>query len=345
MDLLEQIKDLIDQGYTLKQIARILNQNYSEIKKRVEVLKCSNIFEEQKEYERLKNKMNENRNNRFKEAGIKNKGKWAPVSNLRGTIIRLIKNEKINVEKGAELLKISLHTMITLLIEENQRTPNPILQDIIKRYKEKELFLSKDYASKSYEFQKEIVMVALTFRVSRENMCRVLQTSLEDIEGVYRQFSNLSQYFYCLEEETVNEKKELKDLAFHKALMYFKTRKVYIQNLEKAQQSNDSLKIEAYNERLKDLRKTIMDASIHELESKTLLEAEEIKLLIDYRIKYSLGLTYICYKFPISHHTVETYEESLILTDDTGYYEEKLGFLNHRYEQVAMSDYNGVKIK
>ena len=42
--------------------------------------------------------------------------------------------------------------MITLLIEENQRTPNPILQDIIKRYKEKELFLSKDIINQQFDF-------------------------------------------------------------------------------------------------------------------------------------------------------------------------------------------------
>ena len=52
MDLLEQIKDLIDQGKTLKEIARILNQNYSEIKKRIEELNSSNILKDQKEYKR-----------------------------------------------------------------------------------------------------------------------------------------------------------------------------------------------------------------------------------------------------------------------------------------------------
>ncbi len=343
--LLIQIKDLIDQGYTLKKIASILNKDYEEIKKIMKDLKYSNNTEEREEYERLKKQLNVNRNNSLKEAGRKNKNNLPKVMGFKGNIIDLLKTEKIDVGKGAELLNVSLNAMLNLIREENHRTPNSVLQNIIEEYKEKDLFLNKGYASKSSELHTEIVMVALTFRVSKENMCQVLQTSLEDIETVYRYFPDLSQCFYCLEEETINEKKELKDLAFHKAQMYFKTRRLYLQNGAIAKEKRDILKVKAYEERLQDLRHSIMDTSINGLKTKPCLNEEEIKRVIDYRIKYSLNLNFICHTFPISHQTIEKYEERLILNDETGYYQEKLAFLHHKYATIASSFYNGAPRK
>lgn len=345
--MLTQIKALIDQKYTLTEIADILNKDYLEIKKIINALKVSNIKEEREEYERLKKQIMINRNDFLKKVGRENKSNnqynvyTLGVINLKRNIINLIKNKKITVEKGAELLGISLNATLFLLEEENLRLPHPVLQDIIEKYREKDLYFSKEYASKSYNLQKEIVMVALTFRVSKENMCQVLQTSLDDIERVYRCFPNLSQYFSYLEEETANEKKELKELAFHKAQKYFKTRQLYVQNGANAKKNQDILKVKAYEERLQDLRQSIMDFSINDLKTKTCLNEEEIKRVIDYRIKYSLSLDSICHTFPISYQTIETYEEALILNDKTGYYQEKLAFLHHKYATIVRSFYKG----
>lgn len=244
--LLIQIKDLIDQGYTLKKIASILNKDYEEIKKIMKDLKYSNSTEEREEYERLKKQLNVNRNNSLKEAGRKNKNNLPKVMGFKGNIIDLLKTEKIDVGKGAELLNVSLNAMLNLIREENHRTPNPVLQNIIEEYKEKDLFLNKGYASKSSELHTE---------------------------------------------------------------------------------------------------KSIMDTSINGLKTKPCLNEEEIKRVIDYRIKYSLNLNFICHTFPISHQTIEKYEERLILNDEMGYYQEKLAFLHHKYATIARSFYNGAPRK
>ncbi len=179
-------------------------------------------------------------------------------------------------------------------------------------------------------------MVALTYRISVVNLCRLFETSYDDIEKVFENFSIYNFPIYFLNLETMNENEEFETLAFKKGKHYFlRVQELRRFKIKAIQEGNDE-KLEVFNEKIRSLQNEINDSAALALQNNDEITHEELLVIINYRIKYGLSRIQCEEMFGVKEFRLREYENKLIEKDD--YYRAKLYFLNEFQSRHSKSD-------
>ncbi len=237
-----------------------------------------------------------------------------------------LKKSFMTIDEGTEFLNCPLYVLLFFIREEYKKTKSEVLKQIILNYSEFHFFESKNISEKSLNLQKEIVLVALTYRISVVNLCRLFETSYDDIEKVFENFSLYNFPIYFLNLETMNENEEFETLAFKKGKHYFlRVQELRRFKIKAIQEGNDE-KLEVFNEKIRSLQNEINDSAALALQNNDEITHEELLVIINYRIKYGLSRIQCEEMFGVKEFRLREYENKLIEKDD--YYRAKLYFLN-----------------
>lgn len=216
--------------------------------------------------------------------------------------------------------------MLYYVKSDYERSQDERLKKILEHYSDFPFYENRHLASKSLNYQKEIISVVLTYRLSYKNFYRLFQTSPSDLEEIIGNFPDLTNAFYFLRLETTNEKKELEELAFKKAKRYFLRKQELQVILIKAKKEGNKEKQEIIKEKITLLQSEIYDVKALNIQNKDELTEEDALIITDYRIKYYLTRAQCKKIFGISDNILLRFENKLISEDD--YYYSKLSFLN-----------------
>lgn len=245
-------------------------------------------------------------------------------------------NSLLTPKEAVDFLNCSFYVLLFFIREEYKKTQSEVLKQIIISYSEIPFFESKNISEKSLNLQKEIVMVALTYRISIANLCQLFETSYDDIEKVFDNFPFYSFPFYILNLETMNENKKFEALAFKKGKHYFLKAKELRTLKIKAIRNGDDEKVEVLNEKIRSLQTEIYDNAALALQNNEEILLSDLLLITQYRIKYGLSRNQCTEIFGVKESRLREYENKLIEKDD--YYSEKLYFLNEFQDKHSKLD-------
>lgn len=176
---------------------------------------------------------------------------------------------------------------------------------------------------------KEVVLVALTYRVSYKNIAKIFNTTVEDVKEAFELLDFNTNALSYLNEETILEDEINEKYAYVHAYNYFKKRNSIIKELKN---SNDKVKIIELKNELKLLHRLIDDSIVLDSKDKKYLSEEEKDSLARYRLKYYLSITSMKSVTNRSKETIRSCESQLAEKDLI--YQEKLEELNNFYDKL-----------
>lgn len=178
----------------------------------------------------------------------------------------------------------------------------------------------------------EIVLLALTYRLSLKSLCEIYKTSEEDIKNAILKLKeeNLSRALYFLNIETINEDEETKEYSKNKVMYYIKKKNLL---LKKMVGTNDSKRKDDYKILIKELYHQIDDTIVNNTIGKKLsdLTDEEKDALASYRLKYYCSLTLAKKVLHRDKQSIINIEQQKALKDPI--FARKLFELNLKFEQ------------
>lgn len=213
------------------------------------------------------------------------------INNQRQNIILGIANKRLTVLEASKILKTSVDKVLDILKQVEDEDLKEKLKPIIMQYGHTEN-KSNVLSSLSSKTKKEIILMTLTYRVSKSNLCRLFNTTMEDVDKLCNEFEDFKDPLYFLNLETINESEKLSEYAYKSALKYWKTRNEYVRVLKNAKKNNDQEKIQYMQDKLRKLHEEIDDTFIAEisLTVKEVLTEEKIEAIARFRLKYNLTL-------------------------------------------------------
>ncbi len=250
--------------------------------------------------------------------------------------LNAMQESRMTVNEALEILNVPLTMLLFYIIEEYNRTQNEHLKSIISCYSKTHFYENKHISDKALIIQKEIVLAALTFRLSFNNLCRLFETSADDIEKMFDHFPLLDYPIYLLNLETMNESKELEDLAFKKGKIYFLKAQELRALKRKAMLKGETEKQEALTEKILLLQTEINDSLALAMQNSDEITEQDLLVIINYRIKYGLARNRCEDLFGIKDYRLRAFENKLMSQDN--YYQSKLYFLNEFQEQRSKLD-------
>lgn len=174
---------------------------------------------------------------------------------------------------------------------------------------------------------KEVVLVALTYRVSYKNLARIFNTTIDDVKEAFAILDFDTKALYFLNEETKLEDEINEKYAYTYAKNYFNKRNKIIRGLQTA---TDKEEIEKLKLELKELHRLIDDSLVNESKDKKVLNSEEKEAIAKYRLKYHLSLTSMKDIVKRDIGTIKNLENEL--AEGNEIYKEKLEELNNYYD-------------
>ena len=174
---------------------------------------------------------------------------------------------------------------------------------------------------------KEVVLVALTYRVSYKNLARIFNTTIDDVKEAFAILDFDTKALYFLNEETKLEDEINEKYAYTYAKNYFNKRNKIIRGLQTA---TDKEEIEKLKLELKEPHRLIDDSLVNESKDKKVLNSEEKEAIAKYRLKYHLSLTSMKDIVKRDIGTIKNLENEL--AEGNEIYKEKLEELNNYYD-------------
>ncbi len=324
--ILLKIRTFIFEGVLKKDISENLSISNEKMDKILFLIKSMNSkFYDEKEYEIIKNQINKNKKEFLEHKMDKTKANYE--IHTIPFYIRGISQGKITLSEGMHTLKMGFYTLLRFIKEYNEKEKIENLQKILDDYAFAFQYESKNYALLSWEKRREIVHVALTYRLSIKSLCDLYKTSGDDIENV---FQNVNEFYDALKYllyETENEKEDISLESFRKGKYFLSRKKLIFRNLKMAKEKNEYEKVEAYQEKWLALQKEILDdRDVEYLKTQGILSYDDKLKIVQYRLKYGLTKIKCATIFGISTDTLIAFEEDLM--KDSFYYDEKISSLN-----------------
>lgn len=250
--------------------------------------------------------------------------------------LNAIQQSIMTIEEASAFLGTSLNVLLFYIKDEYNRTHSESLKRIILHYSKVSFYENKNISGKALVIQKEIVLAALTFRLSFDNLCRLFETSYDDIENMFDHFPLLNFQVYLLNLETLNESKELENRAFSKGKRYFLRAKELHTFKRKAILNGEKEKQEVLKEKILLLQTEINDSRALAIQNSDEITEEDLLVITDYRIKYGLSRIYCEDLFGIKESRLREFENKLMSQDD--YYSSKLYFINEFHSKHSKLD-------
>lgn len=175
---------------------------------------------------------------------------------------------------------------------------------------------------------KEVVLVALTYRVSYKNLARIFNTTIDDVKESFAILDFDTKALYFLNEETKLEDEINEKYAYTYAKNYFNKRNKIIKGLQTATDKEEIAKLKL---ELKELYRLIDDSLVNESKDKKVLNNEEKEAIAKYRLKYHLSLNSMKDIVKRDKDTIKKFENELAESNEI--YKEKLEELNNYYDK------------
>ena len=347
------VRMILEQEYSLKQALNEIDLPTNIFTKLREQLKITNpILEEEMSIVLKENIYKKNKNTE------KNK----PVKKVETArnMISFLLLEKVPIEKVAYIFKYlptQCYQYLLNVREENKREQlQPFLEEYYKKYVEGKT--DKCLRNKSLQFQKELIMVALTYRVSFSSMALLFNTTIDDILTIYYSFFEYDTPLKNLFQETRNESEKTSKEALKRATQYYKKRNQLAKRTnsvkemltkidkEKELQEENEQKKEAlqnkYEQALEEFRmhrSFVFDSLALACKNKKTKEfsEEEQEALAWYRIKYSLSLQEWVTATKVIREVLVTCERRLMEKD--AFFKEKIEYLNSKNRVEYLESY------
>lgn len=213
------------------------------------------------------------------------------LNNQKQNIILGIANKQLTVLEASKILKTSVDKVLGILKQVEDEDLKEKLKPIIMQYGHTEN-KSNVLSSLSSKTKKEIILMSLTYRVSKSNLCRLFNTTMEDVDKLWNEFVDFRDPLHFLNLETINESEKLSEYAYKSALKYWKTRNEYVRVLKNAKKNNDQEKVQYMQDKLKELHEEIDDTIINEISmtKNDPLTEKQIEKIARFRLKYSLSV-------------------------------------------------------
>lgn len=335
VERIDDIEKLVFQDKTLKEIAIILDCSVSTISRDLNRLQNSNSIEDQNRYKKIKKQVDINSLAKVRKTAIENREylNKIVVNNKKSIIIQKIANGEMNVFDAANEMHMSIYDFFLYILK--LKDVELTLQTILQPYG---VFLNEESTKNLMTYplktQKEIVLMALTYRVSYKTIAKMFGVSMKNVIETFKTFNDLSLSLdflfletYC--EDEINEKK-----AYSDAKKYWKKRNELITSLNEARKNSDGEQAKQIKIQLDELRSEINDRCVLNLKEKkaTDLTQEERDLVAKYQLKYYLSSSECGRQFGFDKNTIQRYSASL--AERNPIFAEKM-ILHHKcYQEV-----------
>lgn len=208
-------------------------------------------------------------------------------------VVDLISEGKINIfDSLIELSKHNDQTIIDLLLYmvscvNNDANNKEKIISYLSQYGITFENQSSKLSNLPKSTQKEIILVALTYRVSLPNMAKIFNTNVIDVLRLYDKFRNFSRALDALIMETLDEEKNISLLAYRDTKEYISIRKTLFKELKENKDKNPKIYLDIKEEIKKNYRK-INDAHIMEIKGEDFLDLTDLekKSIALYLLKY-----------------------------------------------------------
>lgn len=340
-DYLDRIENYIDEKCLIVDICKALSITNNEFHKIVNSLnnpQSSNYNPIR--YEKLKTRIKQNANERKAEASSINKIPCFAYdkTDLKLEITKKVTRGEINVSAAASELHMPLIEYILYILELEDTELKNILRTLLQPYG---VFINEDSTKNlmaySLKMQKEIVLMALTYRVSYKTIAKMFGVSFKNVIETFETFSDLYPSLCYLFLETYNEDEFHEKKAYNDAMLYWRERNELIKSLKEAKQNKEEEKFNQIRIQLKKLYSKIDDTIVVSLKEKkaTDLTQEESDLIAKYQLKYYLSERLCATQLGFSRNTIQNCSKSL--AERNMIFAEKIALHNSVYQEKSQS--------
>lgn len=245
-------------------------------------------------YERLKSKIAKNASEKIAENSSANESTSFLAENFlfKLEVTKRVAKGEINVSAAANELHMSIFRYFLYIIELKDIELRNSLRPVLQSYG---VFMNegstKSLMSYPLEIQKEIVLMALTYRISYKNLAKMFKVSLKNVIETFNSFTELSFSLGYLFLETYSEDEINEMKAYNDAMLYWRKRNELIKSLNEARKNKEEEKVKQIKIEIEELHSKIDDRQILNLKEKkaTDLTQEERDLIAKYQLKYYLS--------------------------------------------------------
>ena len=235
-------------------------------------------------------------------------------------IVKKLLAGEIDLKKAASERKTSV---VQVLIELSAIT-NPDYYEEIQKFLKPYGFAKEDnqreiknpFSAYPNNFQKEMFLLALTYRVSFKSMAKLLNTTVLDIAKGFRTVMNfnIDEFLFL---ETIGNDSSTEEIAYQKAKNYLAKRNTLVRYFNHYLHENQTEKKELIAEKLKELQHEIDDYKIKELldKEKRYFTLEEKDTFARYFVKYYLGINYVSKVLRMDRRGIKSYMLDLAKRD------------------------------
>lgn len=341
-EYLDKIEYYINNKCLVGEICESLHLSDYEFHKIVNALNVEGEFYNPKRYERIKKRINQNAIEiRIEKLPIpSNINDFLFHANQKLEITKKVAIGEISVFEAANLLNLKLFNYFLYILKLKEEELKNSLRIVLEPYG---VFINenspKSLQSKSLNAQREIVLMALTYRVSYKTVARMFGVSLRDVIETFKTFDDYMSSLECLFFETWCESEIFEKKAKENARNYWNKRNVLvnasnnsskkIKQMEEGKEKEiEEEKLEEMKRRLKDLRIEVYDTFIPILKCKNARDytEEEQDLIARYVLKYYYSFRICGKQLGIDRTTFSDYIKSLaardpIFAEKINYYE------------------------
>lgn len=337
-EYLDKIEYQIENKYLMYEICNNLSITEDEFHKIFDFLNNPNSSNyNPSRYKRLKAKLEKNVFERRAEISSINEipNFVYEKSRLKLDLIKKVANGEMNVYDAANELHMHIYDFFLDIINLKDVELKDSFRTILQPYG---VFLNEDSTKNLMSYpiktQKEIVLMALTYRVSYKTLTKLFGVSMKNVIETFKTFNDLalSLDFLFLEtycEDEINEKK-----AYSDAKKYWKKRNELITSLNEARKNSDGEQAKQIKIQIDELRSEINDKCVLNLKGKkaTDLTEEEKDLIAKYQLKYYLSSSECGRQFGFDKNTIQRY--SINLAERNPIFAEKMVLHHKCYQEV-----------
>jgi len=179
----------------------------------------------------------------------------------------------------------------------------------------------------------ELILMALTYRVSYKNLAILLNSSEEEIKEVFESFLDMQEILRYLDFETRNEDEINQRVAYINAKNYLNKRQLIMKELILAKKENNKDAIKEAKEKLDKHFELVNDSFVLSTVNKNISELtqEECDAISRFRLKYGASKKWSTTQLKRDRRTINRLDEELAQRNPI--FREKIELLNDYWHE------------
>lgn len=336
-DYLDKMEYFVFQNYLINEICEALSISAMYFHRILNSLQNStSLYYNPERYQKIKNQIEININEKRRENG-KNYGKCQRLFvDTKLNLAQRIANNEITVFEASHESKIPLLAFFLYLQNLQEEDLATKLKPILEMYGfGKSVNSNKSLQDYPKVVQEEILLMALTYRVSFKSLASWFGVTLEDVIATFDPFISLQGSIYDLFAETVVEDENTEKWSLWHAKNYWRERNKLITELNTAKKEGNKEKIDSLKEEIRKLRAKINDTLLWEALKKEPNEwtEEEKEILAWYPIKYSISIEESAKRLNIGRERLARCQENFATKNMI--FSEKMDLYKKTFQEVS----------